>query len=154
MQETITPKEYLRRTSGRRKRNKYNAKKTPYKGVLYDSKLEAQFADYLEKHLKAGLITKVERQPHYVVLDAGVTDNGTKYSKVIYTPDFLVTYPNGAQEAIEIKGKETKDFLIRKKFFYFSYPWLPLKILTYTKRTGWIELDKLKKIRAERRKLT
>lgn len=152
IQETITPREYLKRTTGRRKRNKYGAKKTPYKGIMYDSKMEAQFAEYLDKNLKDGTIVKLERQPHYVVLDAGETDNGTKYSKVIYTPDFLVTYPNGMQEVIEVKGKETRDYLIRKKLFYAEFPQITLKIVTYTKRTGWIELDKLKKLHREQRK--
>ncbi|WP_051575119.1 DUF1064 domain-containing protein [Sporolactobacillus terrae] len=150
--DTMTLEQYKNLRSGRRKRNKYNAKQTTYNGVRYDSRMEAQFAAHLDKQLKAGEIDKIVRQPHYVVLDAGETEYGVKYNKVIYTPDFLVTYQDGHQEAIEVKGKETRDYLVRKKLFYSAFPWIPLKVVTYTKRTGWIELDELKKLRAERRK--
>lgn len=153
MIETITAKEYLNLSHGRRKRNKYGAKETTYRGIKYDSQMEASYAAELDKQLKAGKIQKIERQPHYVVLDAGETEYGVKFGKVIYTPDFLVTYQDGRQEAIEVKGKETRDYLIRKKLFYTAFPFIPLKVVTYTKRTKWIELDELKKIRSRRRKL-
>jgi hypothetical protein len=150
--ETMTLEQYKNFRSGRRKRNKYGARKTMYKNVRYDSKMEAAYAAELDKQLKSGTIDKVERQPHYDILSSGETEWVMKYKKVVYTPDFLVTYQDGRQEAIEVKGKETRDYLVRKKLFYASYPQIPLRVVTYTKRTGWIELEALKKLRRERRK--
>jgi hypothetical protein len=152
MPETMTLEQYKNLRSGRRKRNKFGARKTMYKGVRYDSKMEAAYAAELDKQLKYGNILSVERQPHFEILKSGLTEWGMSYNNVIYTPDFLVYYANGNRAAIEVKGKETRDYLVRKKLFYAAYPQIPLRVVTYTKKTKWIELDDLKKLNRKRRK--
>lgn len=79
--------------------NKYNAKKQEYGGHLYDSKLEASYAAEFDTMLKAGELTKVERQ---------VTLSLKAYGQHIcnYKIDFILTHKDGHREYAEIKGME------------------------------------------------
>lgn len=151
--ETITPREYLKRTTGRRKRNKYGAKKTVIDGIKFDSRMEANYYLELKLMLNKKQIVSFKRQPHFELAPAGKTSWGQQYTKVVYTPDFLVEYPDGHVEAVEVKGRETEAFGVRKRLFYYLYPNIMLKIITYSTSYGWIELSELKKKRSLRRKL-
>ena len=103
------------------KRNKYNAKKTVYNGRMYDSKREAAYAYELDVLKKAGEIVEIEHQPRFELIP--------KPNRVCYVADFRVTYKDGRQEIIDVKGKETTAFKIKKKLFHHVYPDLTLRIV-------------------------
>jgi hypothetical protein len=105
-----------------RNQNKYNAKKTEYGGVLYDSKREAEYAMELDWLKKAGQVLSWERQVPYVM-----EVNGKKICK--YTVDFLVTYKDGTVIAEEVKGMRTAAFNLKWKLFEALYPKLAKKIV-------------------------
>lgn len=80
--------------------------------------------------------------------------NDKKIQPIKYKGDFLVTYPDGSQEVIDVKGKETVDFKLKKKMFQNVYQ---QDIRCVTKAPlidggGWIDLDVLKVNRAARKK--
>ena len=50
--------------------NKFHAIKTEYKGVVYDSKWEAQRAYELDMLERAGKIKDLERQKRFILQDA------------------------------------------------------------------------------------
>lgn len=86
------------------KENKYFAKKTKYKGNIYDSKKEAQYAMLLDNEIKKGNIIKYERQIRF---DIRVDQNTIAF----YKADFKVYYRNrldqkgdGPIEYWDIKG--------------------------------------------------
>lgn len=99
------------------KRSKYNAKKTIFNGVTYDSKAEANYAQLLEIQKKAvgGLrVVEIERQPKYPI-----EVNGKKICT--YKGDFLVTYANGSKSLIDVKGFKTREYILKKKLVEAIY---------------------------------
>ena len=101
----------------RRKANKYGAQKTTVCGHTFDSKREAEVYLELFAQKQAGEIVRIRFQPSYTLL-AGFRDNtGKKQRAITYTADFFVTYADGRNEVIEVKGVRTRDYLLRKKLF-------------------------------------
>lgn len=78
-------------------KNKYGAKKTVYGGVSYDSKAEAAYAQQLDLLVASGVVTHWERQIRYPLV-VGTTKVCT------YVLDFLVTYADGTQRWVDVKG--------------------------------------------------
>ena len=100
-----------------RKKNKYNARKTVMCGHTFDSKREAEIYLDLLSRKQHGEIIRIGLQPSYTLL-AGFKDNTGKNQKPItYTGDFFVTYADGRNEVIEVKGVRTRDYQLRKKLF-------------------------------------
>lgn len=97
------------------KRNKFNAVKTTYKGIKYDSKMEAKYAKLLDLLVKSGEVENVERQ-HKIELIV----NGKKICN--YIIDFKVYYSDGNVEYHEVKGVETALFKLKWKLSKVLYP--------------------------------
>ena len=101
----------------RKKQNKYNARKTVMCGHVFDSKREAEIYLDLLSRKQHGEIIRIGLQPSYTLL-AGFKDNqGNKQRAITYTADFFVTYADGRNEVIEVKGVRTRDYQLRKKLF-------------------------------------
>lgn len=79
------------------KKNKYNAKKTEYNGLIYDSKKEAMRAEQLDKMLANGDIINIQRQ---VPIRCEV--NSKLICKLIL--DFIYTLPDGTIIHEDVKG--------------------------------------------------
>lgn len=90
--------------------NKFNAKKTEFNGLTYDSKFEASVAAELDLRMKAGEVIKVERQ---VPLELRI------YGKLwrIWKIDFVAHLADGSREFIEAKGMVLPDFKMKFDFF-------------------------------------
>ena len=94
------------------RRNKYNNKKSSYNGVVYDSKAEADYAEFLDisRHAKdpAAKVISWERQVRYrfEVNEVHVGD---------YYLDFLVEYADGRVEHVDVKGVRTGVYKLKKK---------------------------------------
>lgn len=86
-------KTYFVRTTG----NKFNAKKSDYNGLKYDSKGEASFAMELDYRMKAGEIIDIQRQ-----VNIPLVVNGIKICS--YVADFIVTDKHGGKTLYEYKG--------------------------------------------------
>ena len=102
----------------RRRRNKYNATRVTVDGRTYDSKREAAEANDLLLKLRTGMISKLEFQPEYELIP--------RPNRIVYRADFLVTYPDGHQEIIDVKGMQTPVFKLKLKMFRHFYPQLKL----------------------------
>ena len=102
------------------KRNKYNAVKTKVDGITFDSKREAEYYSELKLRQKAGEILGFCRQPQFVLDDAGTT----------YRADFIVFYPDGKAEVIDVKGVETQVFKLKMKMFKMRYPGLEVRTVS------------------------
>lgn len=87
-----TQKEFddLQKRMGKKPEKKKKA--TPY--APYKSLWELEYAQNLNQRLAAGEIIEW----HYEALRFKIAH------KTTYTPDFLVLYPNGSQELVEVKG--------------------------------------------------
>jgi hypothetical protein len=98
----FTPK--LQTETKKDRHNKYNAKKTMYNGVLYDSRGESEKAQQLDLELRAGTVLWWCRQPRFV-LQGGVE----------YVADFIVQRPAGIVEVVDFKGMKTAEYKLKKK---------------------------------------
>lgn len=103
--------------------HKYGAKKTEYKGVLYDSKREAAYAQELDWRVRAGELIGWERQIRFELII-----NGTKIGR--YTIDFLEINKDGSKMHTEIKGYKTPEWVLRNKVFRALYPEVPYAVVS------------------------
>lgn len=99
--------------------NKYRARKTRIGGVTYDSALEARYSLVLAERLRRREIKGYVAHVRY-----DLTVNGILVGR--YTPDFVVTLPDGSQEVHEVKGRAARDWPLRRNVFVACYPHLPL----------------------------
>lgn len=103
------------------RQSKYRSKKTKLDGILFDSQKEALRYAELKTLLRAGEIVSLERQPVFV-LQEGFERNGRRVRPVTYRADFRVTYRDGKQAVIDVKGYRTKEYLLKKKLFLAKFP--------------------------------
>ena len=101
----------------RKKANKYNARKTTVYGRTFDSKREAEIYLDLLSRKQHGEIIRIGLQPSYTLLEGFRDNQGNKQRAITYTADFFVTYADGRNEVIEVKGMRTRDYMLRKKLF-------------------------------------
>ena len=85
--------------------NKYGAKKTLYKGQMFDSKKEAEYAQFLELSKKArdkkDRVVSYESQVVYPIVI-------NKIPVCKYIADFRVLYADGRIEIVDVKSAFTK----------------------------------------------
>lgn len=142
------------------RKNKYNARKIVFQGIEFDSKAEYEYY-LLLKNDKT--VKKIELHPEFNIIDSykvecGRCDGtGQVYNKrtgnfnkcalckgkrkrtkqgAKYTADFKVTYVDGYEEIIDVKGGVTsRDFTLRRKLFEIKTG----KELVIAKKTrkGW-----------------
>jgi uncharacterized Zn finger protein (UPF0148 family) len=105
-----------------KKTNKYGAKRTEYKGQIFDSKFEAETAFSLEVRKKAGDIKDYETQ--YQIEAWAYDEKGNKAIQVKHKVDFRILHNDGSYELLESKGIETDDYKWRRKFL--EKLWLPV----------------------------
>lgn len=117
------------------------------------SKLEKQYYDdVVLTGMNDGSIVKYELQ-HKYLLQPSFKYMGQTILAINYISDFDLTYKDGSFAVIDTKGMGTPDAKLKAKMFKCVYPNIVLRWLSYTKATGWIDYDKLQKIRKDNKKL-
>lgn len=116
------------------------------------SKLEKRFYDdVVVPGMKNGTLKDYKLQVKYNLLES-FKYMGNTIRSIDYISDFDLYYSNGDFEVIDTKGLATADAKIKAKMFKYKYPNIVFKWMSWTKATGWIEYDKLQKIRREAKK--
>lgn len=100
------------RQNGAKRERKYGNLITHVDGIRFDSKREARYYEQLKLRRAAGEVSYWLRQvPVHL-------PGGTRY--VI---DFLVFFTDGrAPDYVDVKGRETKEFKIKKREVEHHYP--------------------------------
>lgn len=128
-------------------KSKYGAKKCEIDGFIFDSIMEGKFYIHLKLEKQKGNVIDYELQPKYV-LQENFKKNGKTIRAITYISDFLVTYKDGSQIVYDVKGRETTDFLLKKKMFDYKYRNLTLKCVQYRARQKkWMDLDEIKELK-------
>ncbi|MDF2790459.1 MAG: hypothetical protein K0S80_3560 [Neobacillus sp.] len=130
--------------------NKYGNTKVAMDGHQFDSKAEAKYYEQLKWLKQAKQIKDFKLQPRFILLEA-YKKNGKTVRKTEYVADFEITNLDGSVEIVDVKGVETPVFKLKKKLFEFRYEH-SLKVVTLDDSYGWIELDKLKELKAKPKK--
>jgi hypothetical protein len=96
----------------------------------YRSKWEVHYAARLDQAVNAGLVRQWWYEPFILRLPGGVR----------YRPDFMVQWPDGSLQVVEVKGwsRNLRDSLTRLKIAVALYPCFIWGIARY-KRGVWIE---------------
>ena len=122
--------------------NKYNNKKTIVDGIKFDSEMESHYYIYL-KHLKEiGEVVDFEIQPTFLLRE-GFNLNGKRIRAITYKADFKVIYKDGHEEVIDVKGKLTEEFKIKRKMLLYKYRDINFKCVQERGRKPnkyWIEI--------------
>lgn len=122
----------MRKTITKR-RHKYGARKTVYRGITFDSKAEAKyylfaFAYAAEHDLELRLQEPFELLPKH-------RRNGKAVRAVKYVPDFTFWDGDELVKVVDVKGMQTSDFKIKAKWFCYRYD-IDLTIAKYDYKTG------------------
>lgn len=128
-------------------RNKYGNKKVVVDNIKFDSHAEASYYEQLKWLLQAKQIKSFKCQPKFLLQEA-FKKNGVTVRKIEYIADFEIHNLDGSIEIVDVKGAPpTEAFNIKRKLFEKKYPY-KLSVVTFSKNYGgWIEYDKLKKLK-------
>ena len=91
--------------------HKFFAKRTEYDGIKFDSKKEANYYLQLKQRIKCNEVIFFLRQVPFH-LPGNVT----------YRVDFQEFHQDGTVHFIDVKGMQTKDFIMKKKMVESLYP--------------------------------
>ena len=122
--------------------NKYNNKKTIVDGIKFDSEMESHYYIYLKQLKEIGEIVDFVLQPTYL-LQEGFNLNGKRIRPITYKADFKVIYKDGHEEVIDVKGKITEEFKIKRKMLLYRYRDINFKCVQERGRKPnkyWIEI--------------
>ena len=122
--------------------NKYRNKKTMVDGIKFDSEMESHYYIYLKQLKEIGEVVDFEIQPTYL-LQEGFNLNGKRIRAITYKADFKVIYKDGHEEVIDVKGKLTEEFKIKRKMLLYRYRDINFKCVQERGRKPnkyWIEI--------------
>lgn len=136
-------------------KSKYNAKKSTYNDITFDSEVECEYYQFLLHQKEQHKISIIKLQPKYKIIE-----KVTHFRATYYVADFEVTLPGGHIIVIDIKGMATAEAKLKRKLFMSIYPdmellWICKAPKYYTQETGetWIDYDDLQRLRSKRGKL-
>ena len=122
--------------------NKYKNKKTMVDGIKFDSEMESHYYIYLKQLKEIGEVVDFVLQPSYL-LQEGFNLNGKRIRPITYKADFKVIYKDGHEEVIDVKGKLTEEFKIKRKMLLYRYRDINFKCVQERGRKPnkyWIEI--------------
>ena len=122
--------------------NKYKNKKTIVDGIKFDSEMESHYYIYLKQLKEIGEVVDFVLQPTYL-LQEGFNLNGKRIRPITYKADFKVIYKDGHEEVIDVKGKITEEFKIKRKMLLYRYRDINFKCVQERGRKPnkyWIEI--------------
>jgi hypothetical protein len=139
-------------------RTKFNVdkdkSKRTYDGIVFDSVLEMKYyRDVLCPAVESGDVVSYELQKPYE-LQPKFRHDGKSVQSIKYVADFFIVYKDGHEEVIDTKGCPDSVAILKRKLFWFRYPDVDYKWVTWVKKFGgWIEYDEYKRLkRDEKRK--
>lgn len=138
-------------------RSKYNVnkdtEKRTFNNIVFDSVLEMRYyRDVICPKVESGDIINVELQKKYELQPKFIHD-GKSVQPILYIADFVITYSDNTIEVIDTKGCPDTTALIKRKLFWYVYPDLVYKWITYSKIDGgWADYEYVKKQRSLRKR--
>ena len=110
------------------------------------------YRDVICPKVESGDITDVQLQVKYELQPKFVHD-GKSVQAINYVADFVVTYSNGIMEVIDTKGCPDSTALLKRKLFWYHYPTVDYKWITWVKKFGgWIDYEEYKRLKREEKK--
>lgn len=135
--------------------SKYKSQKIVVDGIIFDSKDEAKFYDYLKELKSKGKISNFELQPKFTLIPKFKYKGKTERAAT-YTLDFLIYNLDGTETYVDVKGFSTqqgefKFKLLKSQHSDMDFRWIA-RSLKYGDEYGWIDYKELQKKRRENKK--
>ena len=102
----------------RRGGSKYGNVKVKLDGYTFDSKRESE---YWMVYKVDPTVSDVVVHPRFEITPKYTNAEGVKRRAQHYVADFLVTYHDGKEEIVDVKGVETPVFKIKRVLFELKY---------------------------------
>jgi len=99
-------------------KSKYGNVKVKLDGYTFDSQRERDY--YLEYKLDPEVVN-LTVHPRYELTPKYTNAEGVKRRAQHYVADFLVTYRDGREEVVDVKGVETPVFKLKRIMFELKY---------------------------------
>lgn len=135
-------------------RAKFNVSKDKSKrtfgNITFDSELEMRYyRDVLLPLVQSGDVVKYELQKTYE-LQPKFLYNNNAVQPIKYVADFFIVYKDGHEEVVDTKGCPDNVALLKRKLFWYRYPTIDYKWITWVKKFGgWIEYEEYKRLKRE-----
>lgn len=108
------------------KKSKYGNIKVKLDGYTFDSKREAEYYVALRASVE---VVSISVHPRYELTPKFTNADGVKRRAMHYVADFLVTYKDGTEKVVDVKGVETPVFKMKRILFELKYG----KVITIVK---------------------
>lgn len=137
------------------KKSKYGALKAEVDGHIFDSVMEAKFYVYLLQLKRDKQIKDFEMQIEFELQEKYKDPRTNKWVQPIkYICDFIIIGLDDSRTVIDVKGRETADFKLKKKMFGYKYRELPLMCVQWEPKSNeWMDLEDIKKEQRKKKKL-
>lgn len=110
------------------------------------------YQDVLCPKVESGDVMSYELQKPYELQPKFIHNNKSVHP-IKYVADFFIVYKDGREEVIDTKGCPDSVALLKRKMFWYHYPDVNYKWITYIKKFGgWIEYDTYKKLKREEKR--
>lgn len=135
-------------------RSKFNVDKDKSKrthnGIVFDSVLEMKYyRDVLCPAVESGDVVSYELQKPYELQPKFRHDEKSVQS-IKYVADFFIVYKDGHEEVIDTKGCPDSVALLKRKLFWYKFPDVNYKWVTWVKKFGgWIDYEEYKRLKRE-----
>lgn len=104
-------------------KNKYNASKTVVDGITFDSRKEAERYNVLMQMQEEGKIQDLKLQVKFELIPPQHFEHMKSERAVNYIADFVYYSKTEGMIIVEdVKGKETKDYIIKRKLMKYQHP--------------------------------
>ena len=138
-------------------RSKFNVdkdkSKRTYNGIIFDSILEMKYyRDVLCPLVESGDVVDYKLQKPYELQPKFIHD-GKNVQPIKYVADFFIVYKDGHEEVIDTKGCPDSVALIKRKLFWYHYPDVDYKWVTWVKKFGGcIDYEEYKRLKREEKR--
>ena len=138
-------------------RSKFNVdkdkEKRTYNNIVFDAAegytVKVTDPSGKETAVESGEVTYFELQKKYE-LQPKYTHNGKTVLPIIYVADFYMEYADGHIEVVDTKGCPDSVAKLKRKLFWYIYPDIDYKWITYVQKWGgWLEYEVVKELRKE-----
>lgn len=130
------------------------AKKVRYDNYVFDSEMEYQRYLFLKGKEEKKEINDLKVHPMFELQKGYINFDGKTIKPINYEADFAY-HDVGTNEYIveDVKGMETEEFKLHRKIFDYLYKdKLSLKVIKWSKTTGFVPIEKYKEIMKTRKK--
>ena len=127
--------------------------KRTYNGIIFDSILEMKYyRDVLCPLVESGDVVDYKLQKPYELQPKFMHD-GKNVQPIKYVADFFIVYKDGHEEVIDTKGCPDSVALIKRKLFWYHYPNVDYKWVTWVKKFGGcIFYEEYKRLKREEKR--